>query len=457
MVAGPAWARPVVLAFVRPPVLGAVKRRLAATEGAREALRVYRLLAEGVVRALLAARERGACSVALCVADADDDSPAARDAAAWLPGADAVFGQGPGDLGARMDRALTRALAAGAPAAAVVGSDVVGVTPEILAAAFAALERSDAVIAPTPDGGYGLVALKRPQPGLFRGVPWGSPVVAAATRARAREAGLALAEVNGLRDVDVAADLDGVVPLVSVLVPVLDEMPRLPERLAALRAQAAEHPREVEVLVANGGSTDGSREAVLALGLPLLDAPRGRGTQLRAAAALARGRWLWTLHADATLAPGTLSRVLAFARRGTHPWAFVRTRIGSGSLPYAVLSALTEIRARWFGLPYGDQGLLVRRSLHDAVGGYAPVPLMEDVLLSRRLAARHRPALLGGTLHVDDRRWRRHGLLGTTHRNLSTLARFLFLHQDPAHLAPTYDRGHRPHHLPPPAPPHGTA
>jgi hypothetical protein len=105
------------------------------------------------------------------------------------------------------------------------------------------------------------------------------------------------------------------------------------------------------------------------------------------------------------------------------------------------MEALTEIRARWLCLPYGDQGVLVRRSLFEAVGGYADVPLMEDVLLARRLARRAAPALIGGTLRVDGRRWRRHGFFGATALNLATLGRFLVLNQDPARLAMGYSRG----------------
>jgi glycosyltransferase involved in cell wall biosynthesis len=195
----------------------------------------------------------------------------------------------------------------------------------------------------------------------------------------------------------------------------------------------------VEVVVADGGSRDGSVERARGLGVRVLECPRGRGTQLARAAGSARGRWLWTVHADALPAPGTLARVLAFARRGSHPWGFLRTRVEGGGAPYRVLEALTEMRARSLCLPYGDQGVVVKRSLFEAVGGYEEVPLMEDVLLARRLARRAAPALVGGTLVVDGRRWRRHGLLGATARNLATLFRFSVLGRDPARLAATYD------------------
>ena len=432
--------RAVVLEFARAPILGRVKRRLAATEGVYEALRIYRLLAEDVHAALCEAQRRGTLDVILCVADGPENGPETQAVAAWLPDARAVWAQGEGDLGARLQRSIERAFAAGAPAVAAVGTDVVGLTPERLAEAFAALEQADVVLACTPDGGYGLLALKRPAPALFRDMPWSTPEVAARTRAAARAAGLTLVELLGLRDVDTAADLKGVLPTLSVLVPVLDEMPRLPERLGLLARAAREHRGEVEIIVADGGSSDGSLEAARALGLHVLVARRGRGTQLRAAAQAARGRWLWTVHADAEVAPGTLERVLLHARRGTHPWAFTRTRIDAPGAFYGLLATLTEIRARWLKLPYGDQGVLIKRSLFEQVGGYADVPLMEDVLLARRLARHASPACLGGRLTLDGRRWKRHGLARVSFTNLSLLARFLLLRRPAEDLARSYER-----------------
>jgi len=434
-----------VLEFARAPVLGRVKRRLAATEGDPEALRIYRLLAEDVHAVLLEAQSHGDLDLVTCLADGREDGPEARTLSAWLPGARALWAQGEGDLGARMDRALGRALAQGASAAAVVGTDVVGLTPAWLEQAWAALATADVVLAPTPDGGYGFLALKRPAPALFRDIPWSTPQVAAATRAAARAAGFQLVELNGLRDVDTAADLEGVLPLVSVLVPVLDEMPRLAPRLQALVAAAAPHGRAVEIVVADGGSKDGSLEAARALsqrspGLHTLATRAGRGTQLKAAAEAARGRWLWTLHADADVAPGTLERVLAHARRGSHPWAFSKTRIDAPGLFYGVVGVLTEIRARWLRLPYGDQGVLVKRSLYERVGGYADVPLMEDVLLAGQLSRFAAPACLGGRLTLDGRRWKRHGLARVALGNLRTLARFLVLGRPAQDLVRGYDR-----------------
>ena len=433
--------RPAALAFVRAPVLGQVKRRLAASEGPHEALRIYRLLAQAVHATLLEAAAAGVCDVVLCAAE-DAPGPGTQAVETWLPGTHAVWAQGPGDLGTRMERMAARALAEGAPRVALVGTDVVGLTVARLRTAFAALATADVALAPTPDGGYGLLACSRVEPTLFHAMPWSTPEVASLTRSRAEAAGLSVAWLEGLRDVDTAADLEGALPTLSVLVPVLDEMPALVPRLSRLLLDAARLGDDVEVLVVDGGSVDGSAEAAEALGARVLRSPAGRGTQLRLAARHARGRWLWTLHADADLGPTTLARALHHARRDTHPWAFARTRIDLPGPFYRVLEALTEIRARWLGLPYGDQAVLVRRRLFDQVGGYADVPLMEDVLLAQRLRRRHRPALLRGPgVVVDGRRWRHLGPVTTSVRNLAMLAGFLLGRARPAALARTYERG----------------
>ena len=116
--------------------------------------------------------------------------------------------QGDGDLGARMDRALSRAFAEGAAAAAILGADAPTLPRALVDDAFALLAHgADAVVIPAEDGGYVLVGATHPVPALFDGVPWGTPSVLDTTRRLAREAGLALAETASWPDVDVESDL----------------------------------------------------------------------------------------------------------------------------------------------------------------------------------------------------------------------------------------------------------
>jgi hypothetical protein len=427
----------IVLEFARAPVPGRVKTRLAAGVGAREAARIYRRLAEGVHGALLAAQSGGILEVALAPAEPWD----AAAVSAWLAGARHVWPQPEGDLGARLRGLFARAFASGAERAAAVGTDLVGLAPEDLARAFERLDGADVALAPTADGGYGLLALRRPAPTLFEGIPWGTSTVADATRARARAAGLSLVELPVLREVDRAEDLDGAVPLLSVLVPVLDEAERLPRLLADLPPAS-----DLEVVVADGGSRDGSAEIALRAGARVVRSRRGRGRQLGAAARAARGRWYWTLHADARLEPGATEAVLDFCRAGRARWAFSRARIDGDAAGLRLVEFGNFLRARFLKTPYGDQGILVCALAYEEAGGYPPVALMEDLLLARRLARRGPPALLPVTVLVDPRRWERRGVLGALRANLGTLLSFLLRGEDPEELARRYEAGVRSTH-----------
>ncbi len=426
-----------VLEFARRPVPGKVKTRLARTEGEREAARIYRLLATDVHATLMRAQRHGAFDVALCLPPEDVEEP-------WLEGAARVFSQGEGDLGDRLTRCFTQAFDGGARRAFAVGTDVVGLDDARLREAVALLDDADVVLAPTPDGGYGLLGI-RPNgdarwQALFEDVPWSTRDVAERTRALAANAGLRVRELRGLRDVDVAHDLRGVVPLISILMPVLDDAAALRANLPRIAAQAA-RAKDAELIVCDGGSSDDSASIAEGLGARVVRAPPGRGRQLRAAAGASRGRWLWTLHADTALADDALDRALRFATRRTHDWAFCELRVDHPAPSMRFLECLIHGRSRIFGLPYGDQGILVRRRAYRRVAGYDDVPLMEDVLLARRLSRTSGPGVVGTRLGVDARRWRRHGVGGTTLRNAAALFRFFVLGTPPEVLARSYRRG----------------
>jgi uncharacterized protein len=189
-----------LIVFAKAPVAGQVKTRLIPALGAAGAAALAgRMLAH----ALDAAMSAGFGHVELCAAP-DARHPAL---ARWagLPGL-ALTDQGEGDLGHRMQRALTRALRHH-PRALLIGSDVPALDGHCLAQAAVALAEHDAVFVPTLDGGYALVGLCRPAPQLFAGLAWSSPQVMAQTRAMARQTGLRWAELPAVTDIDEPADL----------------------------------------------------------------------------------------------------------------------------------------------------------------------------------------------------------------------------------------------------------
>lgn len=200
--------------------------------------------------------------------------------------------------------------------------------------------------------------------------------------------------------------------MISVIVPALDAADDLPETLASV-ADAE------EVLVVDGGSSDATCALAESGGARILRSPRGRGVQLAAGAAEAGGDWLLFLHADTRLARGWRAAAERHIARLPGRPACFRFRLADPARRGRLVEAGVALRVRLFGLPYGDQGLLVRRSLYEAAGGFRPLPLMEDVDLLRRLP---RPVLLEAEAVTSAIRWRRDGWARRSLRNLLCLA-----------------------------------
>ena len=204
---------------------------------------------------------------------------------------------------------------------------------------------------------------------------------------------------------------------VSVLIPTLNAAASLPATLADLRGQVA------EIIIADGGSTDGTPEIARADGAHAITAPPGRGSQLRAAATAATQPWLLALHADTRPGPGWQDAVAAFI---TQPEAatkagYFRFALDDAAPEARRLEAMVAWRCRWLGLPYGDQGLLIRRDFYQALGGYEAIPLMEDVALIRRIG-RKRLVALPATFVTSAEKWRQQGWYARSARNLFCLS-----------------------------------
>lgn len=200
--------------------------------------------------------------------------------------------------------------------------------------------------------------------------------------------------------------------MLSVVIPALNAAATLGPCLAALGEAE-------EIVVVDGGSSDSTAAIAEAAGARLVRSARGRGIQLAAGAAAARGGWLLFLHADTILAPGW--RSAAGRHIAGHPdrAACFRFRLDAGEARARLVEAGVALRVRLLGLPYGDQGLLVSRRLYGQAGGYRPLPLMEDVDLVRRIGRIERLSV-GAVTSAE--RWRRDGWLRRSGRNLLCLA-----------------------------------
>ena len=218
--------------------------------------------------------------------------------------------------------------------------------------------------------------------------------------------------------------------MLSVVIPTLNAAQDLPACLAALEDAD-------EILVADGGSTDGTVAVAEAAGARVMLSAPGRGAQLAAGAAGARGDWLLFRHADTRLQCGWRHAAALHAASSPHHAACFRFRLDDPAWQARWIERGVAARVRLLGLPYGDQGLLVPRALYEDVGGFRPLPLMEDVDLVRRLGPMH---VLAADAITSAARWRRDGWVRRSARNLECLALYrLGVPADRIHI-----RYHRP-------------
>ncbi len=212
--------------------------------------------------------------------------------------------------------------------------------------------------------------------------------------------------------------------MISVIVPTLNAEADLPACLTAL-VPAAMDGFVREVIVADGGSSDRTLAIADEAGARIVRSDRGRGVQLREGARDTKAVWLLFLHADTVLQPGWESETYRHIRdieNGGKPDCAAAFRFAlddDGVLP-GLLQAGVALRCRVLKLPYGDQGLLISRTLYEEAGGYRPVELMEDVDLVRRLG-RRRIAILRSRAVTSAQRYRRDGYIRRALRNMACL------------------------------------
>jgi rSAM/selenodomain-associated transferase 2 len=208
---------------------------------------------------------------------------------------------------------------------------------------------------------------------------------------------------------------------ISVVIPVLNDAGPLRSLLSQLNGM-----QEVsQIVVSDGGSSDSSREVALELGAVLVESPRGRGAQMNLGAREASGNVLWFLHADNTVEsqlPVSIRKILC--EQEVIGGAF-RFHLSERRWYGPAIHAAVGIRSRVFHLPFGDQGLFVRRDVFETIGGYKPLPVMEDVDLVLRLRKAGRLVISQEAIGVSPRRWDREGILHRTILNWRLVGSFL--------------------------------
>lgn len=193
---------------------------------------------------------------------------------------------------------------------------------------------------------------------------------------------------------------------VSIIVPVWQEAEVIEDSLRALEPlRRAGH----EVLVVDAGSPDGSARKAAPLCDRVIESGKGRAAQMNAGASAARGNLLLFLHADTQLPERALAELRNFYTHSERSWGRFDVRLNGERPLFRVIAWFMNQRSRLTGICTGDQAMFVRRDAFEALGGFQPVPLMEDVEFSRRLCLVSRPFCIKEPVVTDSRRWRKHG------------------------------------------------
>lgn len=194
---------------------------------------------------------------------------------------------------------------------------------------------------------------------------------------------------------------------ISIIIPVLNEIDTIGHLLGDLQAL---RQRGHEVILADGGSEDGTVQCAAGLVDQVVQTTPGRARQMNAGAEQAQGDMFWFLHADSVIPPQADKQVAACTAGG---WGRFDVRLSGNHLLLRIVERLMNLRSRLSGIATGDQGIFVSRALYETVGGLPVLPLMEDIEFSKRLKKIVSPHCLRAQLTTSSRRWETRGIIRT--------------------------------------------
>lgn len=435
-------SRNALIYFMKAPVVGRVKTRLAQSIGDDYAATLYRMM----------------CRHLLCVKlPQDTDVIIAYDdnLHAHLPTyvkRKQFFFQSSGDLGERMYDAFQNVFSQNYQRVILVGSDIPDITEEILQKALTLLYKNNAVLSPTRDGGYYLIGFQADsfchKP--FQGITYSKEDVYEKTLAKMHH--LKVAKTKMLRDIDTLDDLRAfaskssdtplsyyaqsllnILPRISVIIPVFHEDETLLKTITHLRTNA--HLKNYEIIVVDTHEKTTVNRLCLEE-VRLAFAPKGRASQMNEGARIAQGDVVLFLHAD-TLVPHHWDTLTLQALDVKKVGAF-SFGINDPHIALSFIETMANFRSFITKIPYGDQAHFFETTFFRELGGYAQIPLMEDVEIMRRLKKQgHKVALLKPKVLTSSRRWHKEGIVYTTLRN--RIVSFLYwIGVEPKHLIKHY-------------------
>ncbi len=431
-----------LILFMKAPLMGHVKTRLAEHIGDEWATTLYRLMCEQLL-CLMAPHD-----VDVIVAYDDE---ARSPLPAYLENR-SLFYQSGKDLGERMKNAFEVVFAQGYTSAILVGSDIPEVDELLLKEAFDLLSHNDALLSPTLDGGYYCIGFHVHTfcQEAFENITYSQKDVYAKTLSKM--AHLHVAKGTMLRDIDTLDDLRAftckafttplahfaqrilsTLPHISVIIPVFHENEILLKTLAHLREMAQSQNYEIIVVDTQEKTTV---ELLTLQDVHIVFASKGRASQMNEGARKARGEILLFLHAD-TVLPNAWDTLIKESLHVNKAGAF---SLGIDDARYALrfIETMVNLRTSLTQIPYGDQAQFFQTSFFRKLDGYAKIPLMEDVEIMKHIQKQgEKIALLKPKVLTSSRRWQKEGIFYTTLRN--RILCFLYgIGVSPKHLVKRY-------------------
>lgn len=195
--------------------------------------------------------------------------------------------------------------------------------------------------------------------------------------------------------------------MISVIIPVYNEEKTIKETLTSLSGRD-----DIEIIVADGGSTDSTKEIAHQFPVKIIETTKCRAIQMNEGARVAEGDMLLFLHSDCS-AEGDAIELIENISKSTFIGGCLSQRIDSSRFLFRLIEKENNIRARMRKIFYGDQSIFVRRKTFFSIGGFPEVPIMEDVLFSKKLRAAGETIVLPDRIIASARRWEKHGIVKT--------------------------------------------
>ncbi|MDD3045980.1 MAG: TIGR04283 family arsenosugar biosynthesis glycosyltransferase [Candidatus Delongbacteria bacterium] len=337
---------------------------------------------------------------------------------------DALYKEQPeGNLGFKLSSSFRESFDEKYSEVLVIATDIPYISSVVIRSAFDSLKTNDIVIGPAYDGGYYLIGMKKDHPELFsKDIKWGGDRVFEKTLGIAGKRSLSAGVLEKLPDIDRPADIfcinnprivnDLPNPLISVIIPVLNEEKYLAGTLEFFRDR-----KNIEVIVSDGGSTDGTIGIAGRFSCKIISSAAGRAVQQNSGAEAAGSPVLLFLHADTVLPQDFEYEVYKTLSMDKTSFGAFKIKINGKNKFLGFVSFLINIRSSLFGSPYGDQALFMTKKTFEKAGGFKELFIMEDYDLVSRLKKTGRIRMSRKNVITSGRRWDGMGLLCTFFTN----------------------------------------